>query len=47
MVVRIDTPQGPFDITVERTRIDATGLTCGAPGPSWFLAHRPLTIEPA
>ncbi len=46
VVVRIDTPQGRFDITVERTRIDATGLTCGAPGPSWFLAHRPLTIEP-
>ena len=46
VVVRIDTPKGPFDITVERTRIDATGLTCGAPGPSWFLAHRPLTIEP-
>jgi (2Fe-2S) ferredoxin len=47
VVVRIDSPQGPFDITVERTRIDATGLTCGAPGPSWFVAHRPLTIEPA
>lgn len=46
VVVRIDTPQGCFDITVERTRIDATGLTCGAPGPSWFLAHRPLAIEP-
>ena len=47
VVVRIDSPQGPFDVTVERTRIDATGLTCGAPGPSWFVAHRPLTIEPA
>ena len=47
VVVRIDSPQGPFDITVERARIDANGLTCGAPGPSWFVAHRPLTIEPA
>jgi hypothetical protein len=47
VVARIDSPQGPFDITVERTRIDARGLTCAAPGSSWFVAHRPLTIEPA
>ncbi len=47
VVVRIDSAQGPFDVTVERTRIDAPGLTCGAPGPSWFAAHRPVTIEPA
>jgi hypothetical protein len=46
VVVRIDSPQGPFDVTVERTRIDAAGLTCAAPGPSWFVGHRPLTIEP-
>jgi (2Fe-2S) ferredoxin len=47
VVVRVDTPRGPFDVTVERKRIDAGGLTCGAPGPSWFVGHRPLTIEPA
>jgi hypothetical protein len=47
VVVRIDSPQGLFDITVERTRVDAPGLTCGAPGPSWFVAHRPMGIEPA
>jgi hypothetical protein len=47
VVVRIDSPRGHFDITVERARVDATGLTCGAPGPSWFVAHRPLAIEPA
>jgi hypothetical protein len=47
VVVRVDSPQGPFEVTVERTRIDAAGLTCAAPGPSWFVAYRPLTIEPA
>jgi (2Fe-2S) ferredoxin len=47
VLVRVDTPRGPFDVTVERTRIDATALTCAAPGPSWFVGHRPLTIEPA
>jgi hypothetical protein len=47
VVVRVNTPRGPFEVTVERTRIDASGLTCGTPGASWFAAHRPLTIEPA
>ena len=45
--VRVQTPQGQFDVTVERQRVDAAGLTCAAPGPSWFLAHRPVAIEPA
>ena len=45
--VRVDAPQGPFDVTVQRTRVDAVGLTCAAPGPSWFVAHRPGVIEPA
>jgi hypothetical protein len=44
--VRVSAPQGLYDITVRRTRVDATGLTCGAPGPSWFVAHRPAAIEP-
>jgi (2Fe-2S) ferredoxin len=47
VLARIDSPRGPFDVTVERARVDATGLTCGAPGPSWFVAHRPVTMEPA
>jgi (2Fe-2S) ferredoxin len=47
VVVRVDTSRGPFDVTVDRERIDAGGLTCGAPGPSWFVGHRPLTIKPA
>jgi len=47
VLVRIDSPRGPFDISVERVRIDAAGLTCATPGPSWFVAYRPLTIEPA
>jgi (2Fe-2S) ferredoxin len=46
VVVRLDTARGPFDVTVERTRVDASGLTCATPGPSWFAAHRPVTIEP-
>ena len=29
-----------------RHRVDAAGLTCAAPGPSWFVAHRPVGIEP-
>jgi hypothetical protein len=32
---------------VTRERVDATGLTCASPGPSWFVAHRPVAIEPA
>jgi hypothetical protein len=42
--VRVDSPAGQFDITVERHRVDAAGLTCGSPGPSWFVAHRPVAI---
>jgi hypothetical protein len=42
-----DAPQGPFDVTVGRARVDAVGLTCGSPGPSWFVAHQPEAIEPA
>jgi len=44
--VRVDTPRGQLDVTVTRERVDATGLTCAAPGPSWFVAHRPVAIEP-
>lgn len=47
VAVRLDSARGPFEVTVERARTDATGLTCGAPGPSWFLAHRPVSIAPA
>ncbi|MEA2167348.1 MAG: hypothetical protein QOF76_648 [Solirubrobacteraceae bacterium] len=46
VLVRIGSPQGEFDITVRRTRVDATGLTCATPGPSWFVAHQPTAIEP-
>jgi len=45
--VRIDSPQGRFDVTVSRERVDATGLTCASPGPSFFIAHRPTAIRPA
>jgi (2Fe-2S) ferredoxin len=45
--VRVGTPRGQMDVTVVRERVDATGLTCAAPGPSWFVAHRPVAIEPA
>lgn len=43
--VRIQGPRGRFDVTVRRARVDAAGLTCAAPGPSWFVAHRPVGIE--
>jgi hypothetical protein len=46
VLVRISSPHGAFDVTVERERVDAAGLTCAAPGPSWFVAHRPVAISP-
>lgn len=45
-LVRVRSPHGVFDVTVQRERIDAPGLTCAAPGPSWFIAHRPVAIAP-
>jgi (2Fe-2S) ferredoxin len=42
--VRVNTPRGQFDVSVERDQVQSTGLTCGAPGPSWFVAHRPRAI---
>ena len=45
VLVRIDSPQGRFDVTVERARVDAEGLTCGAPGPGFFVAHHPAAME--
>jgi len=47
VIVRIAGSAGLFDVTVERTRIEATGLTCAAPGPSLFVAHRPTGMAPA
>jgi hypothetical protein len=44
--VRVDSARGQLDVTVKRERVDATGLTCAVPGPSWFVAHRPVAIEP-
>jgi hypothetical protein len=44
--VRVRSPGGRLDVTVRRDRVDATGLTCAAPGASWFVAHRPVAIEP-
>jgi (2Fe-2S) ferredoxin len=46
VVVRVGTPAGPREVTVQRRRVDAVGLTCAAPGPSWFVAHQPVAIEP-
>jgi len=44
--VRVDSRHGQRDVTVTRERVDATGLTCAAPGPGSFVAHRPVAIEP-
>ena len=44
--VALDTLQGPVTVVVRRERVDAGGLTCAAPGPSWFVAHRAVSIEP-
>jgi hypothetical protein len=44
--VRLRSPRGAFDVMVQRERVDASGLTCASPGPSWFVAHHPVAIEP-
>jgi hypothetical protein len=46
VLVRISSQHGLLDLTVSRRRVDAAGLTCAAPGPSWFLAHDPIAIDP-
>jgi hypothetical protein len=46
VLVQVRTPLGVFDVTVDRERVDAGGLTCAAPGQSWFIAHHPVAIEP-
>jgi hypothetical protein len=46
VLVRISSPHGAFDVTVDRDRVDASGLTCAASGPSWYVAHRPVAIAP-
>ncbi len=46
VLVRVRSPQLLLDVTVRRERVDAPGLTCAAPGPSWFVAHRLVAIEP-
>ncbi|UJA20460.1 sucrase ferredoxin [Thermoleophilia bacterium SCSIO 60948] len=46
VVIGVGTPKGDFEITVKRARVDAAGLTCGAPGQSWFVAHTATTLEP-
>jgi (2Fe-2S) ferredoxin len=46
VLVRVRAPHGLRDVTVRRDRVDAAGLTCAKPGPSWFVAHRPVAIEP-
>jgi len=47
VIVRLAGPAGLFDVTVERERVDAGGLTCAAPGPSLFVAHRPVGMAAA
>lgn len=44
-VIGVGTPKGDFEITVKRRRVDAEGLTCGAPGRSWFAAHAATTLD--
>ena len=46
VIVRLDSPHGLLDVTVRRERVDAVGLTCAVPAASWFVAHRPVSIEP-
>lgn len=45
VLVRISSPRGLLDVTVTRRRVDATGLTCAAPGPSWFISHHATAID--
>lgn len=46
VLVRVNSPRGRLDVTVKRERVDAVGLTCASPGPNWFFAHHPVSIEP-
>jgi hypothetical protein len=45
-IVRASTPTGTIEIVVKRERVDATGLTCGAPGPICFVAHHLDSVRP-
>lgn len=45
VIVGVSTRRGAFEITVRRERVDATGLTCRAPGASWFVAHRLGSVD--
>jgi (2Fe-2S) ferredoxin len=46
VLVRVRSPDGLLEVTVRRDRVDAPELTCATPGPSWFVAHRPVAITP-
>jgi hypothetical protein len=45
-VVRLKSPHGLLDVTVQVQRVAATGLTCASPGPSSYVSFRPVSIEP-
>ncbi len=45
--VRLRTPHGPMDVTVEVEQAPAHHLTCHAETASGFLVYRPTTITPA
>ncbi len=42
--VEIAGPHGRVAVTVRVERHDAVGLTCGRPGPAWYLGYRPVGI---
>lgn len=43
--VLIESPRGRLEVSVRRQRVDAAGLTCAAPGASFYVAHRPAAVE--
>lgn len=44
--VRMRTPHGRIDVTVQIERVDADGLTCANPRPNQYLRYRPTSIVP-
>jgi hypothetical protein len=43
--VTLATPHGTVRVSVRVERVTATGLTCAAPGPGWYLRYRPTGLE--
>ena len=46
-LVRLRSPHGLLDVTLQVEKVAATGLTCSNPRPNYYLSYRPTAIVPA